>query len=45
LHEVLDDKFFKEDIKKQKNKVLELLKNLNLEKKQIEKIFYIINNI
>ena len=45
LHEILDDKFFKEDIEKQKNKILELLNSLNLKKEQIEKIFHIVNNI
>jgi len=45
LHEILDDKFFKEDIKKQKTKILELLKSLDLEEIQIEKILYIVWNI
>ena len=45
LHEILDDKFFKEDIQKQKTKILELLKSLDLEEIQIEKILYIVWNI
>jgi uncharacterized protein len=45
LHEILDDKFFKDDIEKQKNKILKLLERLNLKEEQISKIFYIVNNI
>lgn len=45
LHEILDNKFFKEKIEEQKNKIINLLKSLNLNEEQISKIYYIIDNI
>jgi len=45
LHEILDDKFFWDNIENQKNKIFDLFKKLDLTEEQKEKIFYIISNI
>jgi len=45
LHEILDNKFFAEQIETQKGKIISLLKSVDLTEKQIEEIYYIIDNI